>query len=70
MLIEEALRLFWVALRAERGASPATLRAYQSDLKDFEIFCKKTGAILTSEKMDRALLRQFLSQWGERPYHR
>ncbi|HNC74070.1 MAG TPA: tyrosine-type recombinase/integrase [Elusimicrobiota bacterium] len=70
MGIDEALRRYWLYLRGEKGLSPATLRAYRSDLADLEAHARSNWPGLPVGRWDRARLRPFLAAWGERPYRR
>ncbi len=57
---ELALRKFLLALRAEHNASPATIRAYTSDIKEFVRFLQKRNVDL--KVVDRILVRSYLSE--------
>ncbi|HNG45791.1 MAG TPA: site-specific integrase, partial [Elusimicrobiota bacterium] len=63
MGIDEALRRYWLYLRGEKGLSPATLRAYRSDLADLEAHARSNWPGLPVGRWDRARLRPFLAAW-------
>jgi integrase/recombinase XerC len=56
---ELALRKFILALRVERNASPATLRAYSTDLKSFATFLDSQK--IPMSKCDRTVVRAYLN---------
>ncbi len=59
MNVELALRKFILMLRVEKNASPATLRAYTSDLNVFSAFINAQKISLA--KCDRTLIRAYLN---------
>lgn len=61
MLIEDAAREFFVYLDAEKGCSPATIEAYQSDLKLFLAFLRGVGCPPTVDTVTPDLLRKYLA---------
>lgn len=67
--MEDAIRAFVTFLDVERGASPETIRAYQSDLRQFLSFARTlspTDAMpLTPERVDPATIRDYLA-WLDR----
>jgi integrase/recombinase XerC len=64
--IDEALGRFWIFLRGERNLSPATRRAYRSDLALFAAYWHKERRGSPIETADRASLRPYLARLGER----
>lgn len=59
MNVELALRKFILMLRVEKNASPATLRAYTSDLNVFSAFI--TAQKIPLAKCDRTFIRAYLN---------
>jgi len=59
MDIDLALRKFFLTLRAERNASPATIRAYSVDLRNFSEFLRKKKYQLSD--CDRITVRSYLA---------
>src|SRR5438046_40890 len=68
MDIDLALRKFFLALKVERNASPATLRAYSIDLREFSSFLRNRKTPLSG--CDRMLIRTYLSHVRQRPLSR
>ncbi len=62
--MDRAIRAFLEALTVQQGASPQTIRAYRSDLAQFQAFAqgalKRRGPIV-SESVEPALIREFLA---------
>ncbi len=62
--MEKAIRAFVAFLADERGASPETIRAYQSDLRQFLAFAASrrpaTAKPLTPAGVDATLVREYL----------
>lgn len=50
---------FLAFMRAERGASPHTLRAYRSDLLSFDVWCQQMG--LSYDELQIGHLRRYLA---------
>lgn len=67
--MEDAIRAFVTFLDVERGASPETIRAYQSDLRQFLSFARALrppdAAPLTPETVDAVTIRDYLA-WLDR----
>ncbi len=67
--MEDGIRAFLTFLEVERGASPETIRAYRSDLRQFLSFLLSGGASsdgpLQPERVDPQSLRHFLG-WLDR----
>lgn len=61
-----ALRKFLLMLRAEQNVSPATLRAYKTDLEEFVHFVKKKNLIL--KDTNRLDIRTYLGLIRSKPY--
>lgn len=59
--LELLIKEFLLFMRAERNASPATLRAYKSDLEEFRQFVKDGYLDLSNFKKNRLLIREFWS---------
>ncbi len=63
--MDDAIRAFLTFLEVERGASPATLRGYESDLRQFQRFLRTFTAAgappLTPQAMDPGLIRGYLA---------
>ncbi len=57
---------FLSALRAQRNASPRTLRAYGADLEGFLRWCEKQG-LKAGADLDRARVRAYLASLQEAP---
>lgn len=60
---------FLRAMGAERNLSPNTLRAYERDLEQFSAWAER-GGVTVVDRIDRRLLRRYLSYLGERRYAR
>src|SRR5688500_14047488 len=60
---------FLAALKAERDVSPHTLTAYRSDLAQFTEWSSR-GRVTDVRKVDRRLLRRYVSYLVERRYAR
>ncbi len=58
--VELHLRKFLLSLRAEHNASPATIRAYSADLKDFCRYLESRQ--LSLKEADRIFIRSYLGQ--------
>ncbi len=65
MLIEDVAREFFVYLDAEKGCSPATIEAYQSDLKLFRRFLRSDGTPQQIEAVTPAVLRRYIAGMSE-----
>lgn len=52
-------RRFLLFLRAERNASEETLRAYETDLKEFQNFMQKSSLDLSTFRKSRLLVREY-----------
>lgn len=65
---EIALRKFFLFLKVERNASPATVRAYTADLREFLRYLQDKKTPLAS--VDRTLIRSYLSVVRSRSYRR
>lgn len=67
--MEKDIRAFVAFLRDERGASPETIRAYHSDLRQFSAFASSTrpaaAAPLKPADVDPMLIREYL-YWLDR----
>ena len=61
MDLTHAGQRFLIYLRAEKNASPHTLRAYEGDLKSFQSFIKEKHPGLPLEKCGRAVVRSYLA---------
>ena len=63
--MEDAIRAFVTCLEVERGASRETIRAYQSDLRQFVAFAKTTrnteDESFTPVMVDSVLIRSYLA---------
>lgn len=63
--MDRAIRAFLDVLAVQQGASPQTIRAYTSDLAQFQAFAlgalKPSGA-LVPESVEPALIREFLAE--------
>ncbi|MBL8023697.1 MAG: tyrosine-type recombinase/integrase [Elusimicrobia bacterium] len=68
--IDDALDRFWIFLRGERNLSPATRRAYQSDLLPFASYWQSEQKGVAIETADRSSLRPYLARLGERGWRR
>jgi integrase/recombinase XerC len=66
LTLDEARRRFDIYLRGDRQASPATLRAYGNDLRDFQSVVRVSAV----GGMDRGAVRRYLADIGERSYRR
>ncbi len=63
MSVAEAIDRYLAHLRAERGASPHTLRAYASDLAQFRAFLEDCeGPPPAVEELDHRVIRRFLAR--------
>ncbi len=67
--MEDAIRAFVTSLEVERGASPETIRAYQSDLRQFLSFLRSAPHAASTrvrpDQVDPQAVRQFLA-WLDR----
>ncbi len=61
MRIADAIDRFLDHLRAERGASPQTLRAYATDLRQFRAFLDDEAPDSALEDIDHRVVRRFLA---------
>ncbi len=68
MDIDLALRKFLLTLKVEKNASPATLRAYSIDLKDFASYL--TSKKWTLADCSRVLIRSYLGKIRTQPLSR
>lgn len=62
--MDRAIRAFLEALAVQQGASPQTIRAYRSDLAQFQAFAQellKHRGPLVPESVEPALIREFLA---------
>jgi tyrosine recombinase XerC len=60
--MEDAIRAFVTFLSMEQGASPETIRAYRSDLRQFLAFVKSTDASRTApDQIDALTIRGYLA---------
>jgi integrase/recombinase XerC len=63
--LREVATSFLTSGRAERDLSPHTLAAYASDLEQFRDFAARAGVEAVGD-VDRALLRRYIANLGER----
>jgi len=61
MELTHAVQRFLIYLRAEKNASPHTLRAYRLDLELFGTFLRKQGKDLLLERCNRSVVRSYLA---------
>ncbi len=54
--MDRAIRAFLAALTVQQGASPQTIRAYASDLAQFQVFAQERNASTrsTRSRIDQA----------------
>jgi integrase/recombinase XerC len=68
--MEAAIRAFITFLEVERRASPETIRAYQSDLRQFLSYlirtCQGNGEALRPEQVDAPMIRGYLAWLDQR----
>jgi len=67
--MDKDVRAFVAFLKEERGASPETIRAYHSDLRQFHAFAsaaRRAGRPLTPSDVDAALVRDYLCWLDQR----
>jgi integrase/recombinase XerC len=63
--MQEVFNKYIQYLEAERNASPYTVRNYKADLLDFFYFLRKKKKVDSLEKVDRKVLRDYLSHLVE-----
>jgi tyrosine recombinase XerC len=68
--VERWIQRFLLFLRAERNASPHTLRAYKHDLEAFQAFLVRRHSKTDLEKHHRLILRDYLSELHEKGQRR
>jgi tyrosine recombinase XerC len=68
--LEKQIQRFFLYLRAERNASPHTLRAYKFELQQYLAFLNKKYPNLTFEESHRLVIRDYLSQLHARTLKR
>ena len=68
--MEQYVQRFLLYLRAERNASPHTIRAYQHDLQAYLAFLKTKYPRLAPERHHRLVIRDYLSSLHERNLQR
>jgi tyrosine recombinase XerC len=68
--MEQLVQRFLLYLRAERNASPHTLRAYQHDLNEFLAFLKAKYPRLAPSRNHRLVVRDYLSTLHEKQIQR
>ena len=68
--MEQYVQRFSLYLRAERNASPHTLRAYQHDLQEFLAFLKAKYPRLAPDRNHRLVIRDYLSTLHEKQIQR
>ncbi|MBI3292143.1 MAG: tyrosine recombinase [Elusimicrobia bacterium] len=68
--LRQRLERFLLVLRAERLASPHTLRAYRHDLCEFFEFLHRVHPGVTLSDCSRLILRDFLAHLRQRPLRR
>jgi tyrosine recombinase XerC len=61
MDVPHAAQRFLIYLRAEKNASPHTLRAYGGDLRCFQAFIKAKHSNISLEKCSRTVVRSYLA---------
>ncbi len=67
--MDRAIRAFLDALAVQQGASPQTIRAYASDLAQFQVFARNAldpRVPLVPESIEPALIRAFLASLDRR----
>lgn len=70
--MDRAIRAFLAALTVQQGASPQTIRAYASDLAQFQVFAQDASnrrRPVNPKSIEPALIRDFLAardRMGER----
>ncbi len=64
MTLDDAIDLFAHHLRAERGASANTIKAYGKDLDQFRGFLSPEGEAVEIDAIDHLQVRQFLASFG------
>src|SRR5689334_7475624 len=66
--IDLARRKFFLTLKVEQNASPATIRAYGIDLREFSRFLSEKKSTISD--CDRTFIRSYLGHIRQRPLSR